>query len=758
MRRLTLSTWALAALLLPQVWVSPVRLHAQAGGPETRTHPATGAYPIDVEAAARPVARAIRAPSDVIIDGRLDETAWLAAEPITEFIQSQPRTGWPASQPTVVRILYDDEHLYIGAFLYDPQPYTVMSLQQDFESHDTDLFGVAIDTYLDRRNSYMFLVNPLGAVMDGQTFNDSRDVNLIWEGPIEVETALADSGWSLELAVPWTTLRFAEAPGGHEWGLQMVRRLRRTNEDIYWAPVDRRDRVHKMSRAGTLTGISGIRQGRNLAIKPYAKAGRSESGPAATAAATATVDNQLELGGDLKWGLTPMLTLDATLNTDFSQVEVDQEQVNLTRFSLFFPERRDFFIENSGVFTFGDVTERNYRMGSSLRDFTLFHSRRIGLQSGQPVPIIAGGRLTGRAGGFQIGLLNMQTERLRADDTSIAMPAENFLVARVRRNVFGNSDLGAMLINRQTTGGDDDWNRSYGVDANLTFLTNLIINSYIAASDAPAAGSDDRTARLSVAWRDRLWDVSAFAKTVGEDFDPGVGFVRRTGIREWYGTLGAHPRLSVPLVYGINPYVELDYVTNDASVLESREGIAALAVEFLDGGSFELRGADRFERLSAPFEIAEDVTLQPGGYGFRDATVSYRSSGGRPFTGNISVTAGEFYDGTKTTVGVGALWRVSPRLAIDLGVDRNAVELPAGAFDADVAAGRVNLALSRALFASGFVQYNTSADQLVTNLRLNWIHAPLSDLFVVFVERRDLDSEVILERTLALKATKLFGF
>lgn len=505
----------------------------------------------------------MRIEAPIVIDGRLDEAVWAQAEPITGFVQAQPRTGYPASERTVVRVLYDRDYLYIGAMCYDSEPgrLVVPSLLQDYETHDSDVFGVTIDTYLDRRNAFMFLVNPGGAVKDGQVFDNSRNYNLAWEGVIEVRTAVQDSGWTVELAIPFTTLRFDPTRDGQVWGINFSRRIRRRNEDAYWALLERRELIHKMSRAGTLYGLRGIRPGRNLTVKPYVAAARTSGVEAGRNGAGADVG----AGLDVKYGLTPRLTLDLSYRTDFSQVEVDQERVNLTRFSLFFPEKRDFFLENSGSFTFGDVTERNYRMGSWLADFTLFHSRRIGLdERGQPVPILGGGRLTGRAGAFQIGLLEMQTQAARG------LPAENFAVVRLRRELFAGSDVGAIFIDRRPAGGEGGWSRSYGVDAKVRLLGNLVVNSYVAATEDGVAG-EDWAGRLSLAWRDRVWDASAFVKRVGDAFTPGVGFVRRRGVQQGYATVGAHPRPRIPGVQEVNPYAELHYITNLESVLETRE-------------------------------------------------------------------------------------------------------------------------------------------------------------------------------------------
>jgi Domain of unknown function (DUF5916) len=738
-----------------------VALNARAGTAQSadgadaaRERTAAARYPLDVENAPRPVARAVKA-AGIIVDGRLDEAAWRQAPAITDFIQAQPRTGFPATDRTVAHVVYDDKAIYVGAFMYQKPPFMVPSLEWDFDTHDSDIFAVTFDTYLDRRNAFMWLINPDGAVKDGQVFNDSRDENLAWKGVIRVQTAKSDSGWSVELQIPWTTLRFESKPGEQAWGMQMLRRVRSLNEDDYWAPVDRRDRVHRMSRAGTLTGLNDLHQGRDLYVKPYIKLGSTSTAattPDGAATASLNTSGSLNAGFDVKWGVTPTMTLDGTYNTDFSQTEVDQDQVNLTRFSLFFPELRDFFIENSGVFTFGDVTERNYRMGSSLSDFTLFHSRRIGLtDDGRPIPILGGARLTGTAGPFQLGLLEMQTR------AGAGIPPENFLVTRLRRDI-GASDVGVMFINRAATDGGPA-SRSWGVDGNFTFLRNLIINSYIAGSANPGARGDQTAARLQIAWRDRLWDASAFAKHVGARFAPSVGFVQRSGVEEYYGTMGIHPRLGlIPAIYELNPYVELDYVTDPASTLQTRRLTAGLAADLLSGGSLEVKASDHYERLDAPFLISDGVTLPVGGYEFPDATLTYTSSGGRKLSGSISLGAGDFYDGTKASVELGALWRPSAHVSIDLTMDRNRVALDEGSFNAEVAAARLVLATSRKLFTSAFMQYDNASHQLVTNLRLDWIHAPLSDLFIVLVDRRDASTRMLLERTLALKVTKLVGF
>ena len=727
--------------------------------------------PIDLEAAPRPIAQAVVAASEINVDGVLDEVAWTDAIPITGFVQSQPDVGYPATERTVVRILYDARKLYVGAVCYDSEPdrLTITSLERDLpgSTHDMDIFAITFDTFLDRRNSFIYLINPHGAFRDGQTFNDSRGADYVWRGVVDLETVRHDSGWTVEMAIPWTTFRFDRTRDEQRWGMQILRRVRRRNEDSYWAPVDRRDLVHRMSKAGTLEGLRGMTPGRDLKIKPFALAsdvsgsnqtdGDGEVGPGLRKRYDGHV-LRADGGLDLKWGVTSNLTLDATYRTDFSHVEVDQERVNLTRFPLFFQEKRDFFVENSGSFVLGDVTERNYRMGSSLRSFTLFHSRRIGLSSGRPIPMVGGGRFTGRAGEFEIGLLDVHTEG------SDSMPGENFAVARIRRNL-GASDVGVMFINRQATGSlaDGEYNRSFAADANLHLFDHMIVNSYVARTIEPTDEpylSSNRTgtaARLSVAWRDRLWDASAFVQHIGDAFNPGVGFVRRTGIRHGYATFGAHPRPATPLVYEVNPYVEVHYITDLDSELLTRTATAGFGVQFRDGSTASLRYNNDFERLDYPFFVS-GLEIPIGDYHTHGGSASFSSSRARSLSTRVSVSGGDYWNGSRVSLSGSALWRADYHLSFNFSGSYNDVSLPEGSFATKVYGTRIRYSYSTKLLATAYVQYNSSTDQLVTNLRLNWIHAPLSDLFLVYTERRDVRNNTILDRVITAKVTKSVAF
>ncbi len=705
---------------------------------------------IDVETAPRPTTQAFRTRVRPTIDGKLDEPEWWMGPTISNFVQQLPRTGYPATFPTVVHVMFDEDHLYIGATLYDPEPQKaiIAGKERDFTSGGSDLFGLVLDTFKDRRNSFLFVVNPSGAMRDEQTYNDSRTVVDAWDGVTRVRTSIGDSAWTVELEIPLRTLRFDATRSPQDWGVNFIRRVRRASETSYWAPLERQYRVHRMSKAGTLTGLDSLRPGRNLQVKPYLVGGNSVGLQVPASA----FGSRADVGVDLKYGVTPSLTLDATYNTDFSQVEVDQEQVNLTRFGLLFPERREFFIENSGSFQFGDVVERNYRMGASPSDFTFFNSRQIGLTpDGRPIPIVGGARLTGRLGQWDVGALNMQTERLSS------IPAENFAVLRARRNMFGKSDVGLLLQNRAATD-SNTWNRSVGVDANFRIGSNMIVNAYAARSDAPDTTKDGVAARTQVAYRGKLWNNSVMWKRVSQGFAPGMGFVRRRDFQQFYGTIGAHPRPRLPGVAELNPYVVVDYITDLRSQLDTRTLSGGFDVTLKSEAVLSMLVSDQFDRIEQTFTLVPGRTVAPGSYAWREATVKYTMAPASRLLGTANATIGEFYSGSRRSAGAGVTWRVSPSLAVETSYQRNSIALATGDFVANLAGLRMRYAWSTTLLSSAFVQYNTQTRSFSTNARLNWRWAPLSDVFLVYTDRRDNESWAQNERSIALKVTRMLAF
>ena len=731
--------------------LSPGSALAQAGEGRETQPPIT---PIDLDLAPRPTAAAARATSPIRLNGVLDEPAWDDAEVIDQFYQQKPFAGMPASERTEVRIVYDDENLYVGAELYDDPGYQpiIPTLQRDPNTRDGDAFGITLDPFRDGKTVFTFLFNPGGAVRDIQTADDGRINNSAWDAAFDHRVRVHDEGWTLEIAIPWSQLRFESARPVQEWSMNLLRRIRRKNEDATWSPMDRQWQLYVISRAGTLRGFEGLRPGRNLSVKPFLltadPSGELQAGASA----------EFDAGVDLKYGLTPSLTLDLTANTDFSQVEVDQQRVNLTRFSLFFPEKREFFLENAGVFQFGDQGTYSQRTGVTNRDFTLFHSRRIGLTpSGTPLPILGGGRVTGTAGPVTLGVLNMQTRRDGEFDP------ENFTVARLRAEPAEGVTLGGIFVNRTTTGRGIGDNQSYGVDADLqAFNGYLLVQSYLAATEGTGADgtAEDRelAGRLSVGWRDPFWEVFALYRQFDDDFDPGVGFVRRRGIKHGYGTVGVHPRVDFAGIQEINPFVESHYYADLVGALETRLVSGGVDVDFADGSTGRFSVTDRFERVDNPFSVrGADVPV--GLYDFTEASAFYQTSGARRISGRLNVTGGGYFGGDRVSVGGNLLGRLGHRVLLNLSASHNRIDLPGQASTtADVYGTNLNVFFSTRLLTSAFVQYNEASQEMVTNVRFRWIHAPLSDLYLVLTERRDTQGDRVLDRFVTLKATKLLAF
>lgn len=718
--------------------------------------------PIDPLSVPRPSVQAARVDEPVVVDGHLADAAWLRARPAKDtWLQTNPDLGMPASEPTTVRLVYDDEALYVGVVLYDSETdrLSVPGLEQDFDTPSADIFGIAIDTYHDEQNGFLFAVNPGGALWDAQAFNDQRDLAPAWEGIVDVETSVNDSSWIVEMKIPFTTLRFNPTAGEQTWGINFSRRIRKRNEDAIWAPLPVQYRVYKFSLAGDLEGLRDLPAGRNLWVKPYAL------GERLSGARHGAVDADGDLGLDAKWGLTSRLTLDLTANTDFSQVEVDREQVNLSRFSLFFPERRDFFLENEGTFAFQDISIRNYRTGSGPNSFRLFNSRRIGLSSSrEPLPIGGGARLTGRIGDrLEVGFLDMQTRTTNELLDEGEFTAENFAVARVKAHLGGGSTVGAMFINRQETAGSgpSDYNRSFGIDANVEVARNVLVSAYWARTeDRTPVGPDNDVAMGQVAWRNTFWNVSGLFKHVGDGFAPETGFIDRTGVRRYYGTLGVHPRVLGYGVREVNPYIEIDTYTDLSDRLETRTLRAGAEVSLLSGGSITLTVADRFERLFEPTPIGQ-ATVPTGTYEWIEPALRLSTAGNRRLSVSASAQTGDFFDGTRTSISGDVTYRVNEHLLFEVGTERNDLELGGESFTADLFTARARYAYDTRTFLTAFAQYNESDDELILNARFNLIHAPLSDVFLVYTERRsftDDGGEALLERGLTLKATKLLAF
>src|SRR5262245_6781837 len=440
---------------------------------------------------------ATQAKGPIVLDGKLDEPSWAAAPLATNFVQNDPREGEPATFETEVKLLYDNRALYIGVFAKDPAPAEIIvnELRKDFNTGNADGFQVVIDTFHDQRNGYQFAINPMGAKWDSQMSNEGRDQNANWDGIWDVGTRIGEDGWYAEIEIPFKTLKFGPEEM-QTWGINFQRRLRRRNENSYWSPLRRIHQLSRVSMAGTYEGLQGLKPGANVRVKPYGLANFNQLPNVA-------LDRDYDAGFDAKYGVTSGLTWDFTVNTDFSQVEADEQQVNLTRFSLFFPEKRDFFLENSGVFQFGSGNTgggggANGGRQNASQDMIFFFSRQIGLSPvGDSIPLLAGTRLTGRVGSWSVGALNIQQ---REQNLS---PSTNFTALRLRRDILRNSDIGVMFLNKEPQG--NHYNRGFGADANFRFYRDLTFNVAGAKSATPSTRipgeGDDYYSKSSFGYR-----------------------------------------------------------------------------------------------------------------------------------------------------------------------------------------------------------------------------------------------------------------
>ncbi|MDC0865518.1 DUF5916 domain-containing protein [bacterium] len=698
---------------------------------------------IDLKTFPRPTMTTTRLKGEIIIDGFINENEWMLADSISDFYQSQPIPGATATEKTVVRVLYDDQFLYVSAVLYDSNPDQIIieSLEEDFESQDNDAFAIMLDTFNDNKSGYAFLFNPAGAIKDMYIDNDGTNINRAWEGIVKPKTSIQSHGWEIELAFPLTSLRFNPSDGEQEWGINFLRRIRRKGEDVYWSPIEPYEKLLTVSKAGTLEGLIDIRPGRNLQIKPFLVSNKVNADESS---------NNSDFGLDTKFSVTPSLTLDLTYNTDFSQVDSDEEKVNLTRFPLFFPEKRDFFLENASLFEFGDISNYLYRMKPNKygRSFTMFHSRRIGLEDGMQIPISGGGRLSGKIGNFDIGLLNMISES-KGD-----APRTDYNVARVKSNFLKKSNFGAIFINRNSVGALSD-HQSMGVDLNLN-VNKLLVYSYLAKTDNDEISKNNLAGRVAVAWRDNKWDLAAYYKKIDENFDPTVGFIQRTNVTETFATIGRHKRYTSGKILSINPYLFINQFDNLNGYMESRALKAGLDIQFMNRSMV-------FAGLTQTDEVIKDsfdlygAQVPVGEYKFNNLSIYFRGDRTKNISFNGNASVGQYFNGTRNSYGVSATIKRGYRFSVNMGLNKNLVKFPGISVNADIYTLKIKYNHSVKLFNTLYFQYNGAEDKLVTNFRMNLIHAPLSDLFLVYSNISDLSSDEKATGMIALKFTKLFS-
>jgi len=697
-----------------------------------------------------------------VLDGDVaGDPAWQVPPVATEFWQERPDEGRPASERTEVRIIFTEDTLYLGVICYDRDPASIIvsDTRRDAPLDETDSFQLIIDTYRDQLNGFVFGTNPGGIEYDGQVTNEGRGsgglntaqrqatgsgggFNVNWDGAWEVRSQITDIGWTAEFAIPFRTLRF---PSGTDqvWGLNFQRNIRRRNERAFWAPIPRQYTLYRLSLAGTLTGVRTPAL-RNLKLTPYALASALESGEV-------PVDRKLDgdAGFDLKYNLTPSLTLDGTVRTDFAQVEVDDQQINLDRFNLFFPEKRPFFLENAGFFSVGNPGE-----------VELFFSRRIGIgDNGEVIPILGGARVSGKAGKFNVGLLDMQTESYKGQ-----IPSTNFAVVRVSRDLPNRSTIGGIFVNRQATGnlaGDNDYNRTFGVDGTWGLGQSTVLSSFLAKTQTPGVSKDDVAFNVRSTTNLPRVDILLGYQEVGDQFNPEVGFLSRSGYRKadgrimtrfrpsnFMGIQELRPHVNYRAFFGFDGFQETGHLHVDNHWVWRNSYEVHTGINFTKEGVRDL------------FEIYPNVVVPPGTYDHTEAQLVFMTNQGAPLSLALESRIGGFFGGDRVMLTPTIRARLGDTLTTELAWERNDVDLPGGRFVTNLGRARVSYSFSTRAYVQALVQYNDRADLWSMNLRFGWLQAANTGLFVVYTDTRGLydlyEGPRRTDRSLIVKYSRMF--
>ena len=702
--------------------------------------------------------RAVRVTEAPRLDGRLDEAIYADVPPISDFIQQDPHEGEPATEKTEAWVFFDDRNVYVAlrCWLQDPRILVANEMRRDdINIWWNDNVGVSLDTFHDGRSGVFFQTNALGGVREGAS-SDERNINYDYNTVWDVKSQLFDGGWTTEMAIPFKSLRYA--PGREQvWGLILQRVIRGKNELSYLTRMPASyggQALFKYSSAATLVGIEAPTGTRNLDIKPYAISDLTTNRLTRPAISN---DPGASVGADAKYGVTKGLTLDVTYNTDFAQIEADDTQVNLTRFNLFYPEKREFFLEGQTIFAFGGANAQAQGGGPGEVPL-LFFSRRIGLDSGQTVPIRAGARLTGRAGRYTLGLMNLQTGAAGSDATTT--PSTNFSVVRLKRDILRRSNVGAIATARAPSAGSR--NLVAGADAALQFFQNVQINSYYARTHTTGVSGDAASYRGQFKYSADRYGVEVDHLKVGAAFDPEVGFLKRRDFRRNYAQLRFSPRpRSLPGIRKIGWEANLDDIARGDGGLQTRQVLGTFRVALDNGDNFDANYSRNAEALLQPFRIASNVTLAPGEYHFDESRLNYQLGPQRRATGTLTLARGSFYDGNKIEIGYAGRIGINRRLVLEPRLSVNKVSLPAGSFTAKVIGNRTTVAFTPRMFVAALLQYNSGTRTFGSNVRFRWEYTPGSDLFFVYSEGRDTLQPgwpELQNRALVVKYTRLFRF
>lgn len=659
----------------------------------------------------------------ITVDGVLDEEVWQRAVPATQFWQYAPLDRVPGTEQTEIRVVQDERALYFGIICHDTNPKGIIAwdMRRDAPLSNDDYVGIYLDTYHDHRNFYYFSTNSLGTRRDG-IVTDARSYNTAWNGIWQARTQVTDTGWTAEYRIPFATLRFGGAQP-MTWGLQFSRAIRRKQESDYWAPIPRwlgGRASWRAERFGQLVGIRTDEAYAKWEAEPYVLGGGEQRDQRLSA------DPRFNIGADLLYDFTPNLRGTLSMRTDFAQVEADQEVINFTRFPLFFPERRDFFLEDAGLFTVG------YE-----QDTMLFYSRRIGVSQGQQVPILGAGKLSGRVGEYTVGVMNVQTggtDLTLPGGAVVAEPTTNYSVIRVKRNLFANSSLGAILTNNQSSG--SDFSRLAGVDGNFWFSPSLKGEAMVARTFNPAGsrGGNLGIGRLLYSQQNIVADLRYYA--VDRAFVPEMGFVLQNDLRrssaeasytQWTNRAGVRN-----IVY-TGSYIYESLYDHDFFGRRGTAG-ATLTLESNDRVGYTYGPAR--ERIYRPFAVGP-ITILPGDYSNRTQTLTVETNASRRFSGIADYSVIDYWGGDRRQLRLSTNIHPTANLSVDVIYTHNTVDHPSGAFDATTVSNRILYAFTTDLFVKSYLQWNDLDDRFSSNLLVGWEYRPGSEIYLVYNEVRD---------------------
>ncbi|MDE2659100.1 MAG: DUF5916 domain-containing protein [Acidobacteriota bacterium] len=708
------------------------------------------------DADGRVTLRAFRLSEPLTVDGVLDDPVYDQVPAAEGFMQQEPNEGAPVSESTRVWVLYDTDSLYVAADLEQENPELLRANEMRRDNRNIgwgDSFSVILDTFYDRRNGVLFHTNASGALYDAQV-TDERNTNADWNTVWWVRTRRLADRWTVEIRIPFRSLRYA-AGGAQLWGINFRRLIKHRNERSFLTPTPQaydRFGLLRLSNAATLVGLEAPPGSRRMELKPYAIGSQSN-------APLRDINDEWsgDVGADFKFGVTDGLTADVTWNTDFAQVEDDETQVNLSRFSLFYPEKREFFLEGQGVFDFGG---RETRFFGGPTDVPIpFFSRSIGISGGSAVPIIGGARLHGRAGAYQMGLMNIQTGEVGGLDVE----GTNFSAFRVKRDLFARSNIGVIATHRNISADGSGSNSLYGVDGNFAPTENIRFKTFYMATSEPGLETGHQAASYmgQFNYDTDLIDIEFQRLYLGEDFNPGMGFVRRRDFTKNGGSFlfGPRPR-SIEAVRQVEFEVEANQYDRPDGEMETREYTFDTSIIFESSDRLMFDHTVTEERLLEGFDLSDEVAVPAGNYQFARTGVRVRMGSHRKVSGMFRYEFGDFFGGTRQEVSYWGRAELNQRFSLEPNISLNWITVPGGDVTAQVSRLRATYTVSPRSFLGALVQYNSAAQLFSANVRFRWEYSPGSDLFVVFSSNRDGDDGLsgLSDRAVVVKFTRLFRF